>query len=92
MVVDWQNVDWYSVLDQHGTVPRAKHQKRTKPKNDKDNRDVFDLYCAFDIETSTVWLNEDHSLYDVHSFLYSWAFQIEDMTALGRDWDSFFAF
>lgn len=92
MVVNWREVDWSAVLDQHGTVPRAKHQKRTKTKNDKDNREVFDIYCAFDIETSTVWLNEDHSLYDVHSFMYSWAFQVEEMTVLGRDWDGFFEF
>lgn len=87
MVSDWRCVDWLQILNQHGIVPRAKYQRR-----DKDKRDIFDIYCAFDIETSTVWLNEDHSLYDVHSFMYSWAFQVEDITILGREWDDFFAF
>ena len=49
----------------------------------------MNLYCAFDIETSTVWLNPDPKEYDVHSFMYSWAFQIEDYTILGREWEEF---
>ena len=87
MLVNWRDVDWLKILQQHGTIPRAKRQRR-----EKDKRDVFDLYCAFDIETTTVWLNPDRSLYDVHSFMYSWAFQVEDLTVHGRYWSDFFDF
>ena len=86
MVVEWKDFDWGSLFLKYGLVPRAKKHR------DKDGRDTLNLYTAFDIETSTVWLNEDRSLYDVHSFMYSWAFQIEEYTVLGRYWDDFFAF
>lgn len=86
MVVDWKEFDWGSLFLRYGLVPRAKKHR------DKEGRDTLNLYTAFDIETSTVWLNEDRSLYDVHSFMYSWAFQIEEYTVLGRYWDDFFAF
>lgn len=86
MVRDWQEVDWLGMFLQYGTVPRAKKHR------DKEGRDTFNIYCAFDIETSTVWLNDDRSLYDVHSFMYSWAFQMEDITILGREWDDYFKF
>ena len=86
MVKDWREIDWLAVMNQYGTVPRNKKHR------DKEGRDTFNLYTAFDIETSTVWLNDDHSLYDVHSFMYSWAFQCEDITILGREWEDFFSF
>ena len=86
MVVNWKDFDWGKLFISHGLVPRGKKHR------DKDGRDTLDLYTAFDIETSTVWLNDDRSLYDVHSFMYSWAFQIEEYTVLGRYWDDFFSF
>ena len=86
MVKDWHEVDWPAVFKQYGLVPRMKKHR------DKDGRDTLNIYAAFDIETSTVWLNDDRSLYDVHSFMYSWAFQIEDITILGREWPDFFSF
>lgn len=86
MVKDWHEVDWPAVFKQYGLVPRAKKHR------DKEGRDTLNIYAAFDIETSTVWLNDDRSLYDVHSFMYSWAFQIEDITILGREWPDFFSF
>lgn len=86
MVTDWHKIDWFAFFDKYGTVPRG------KKKRDKDGRDTFNIFTAFDIETSTIWLNEDHSLYDVHSFMYSWAFQLEEYTILGRYWEDFFSF
>lgn len=87
MVREWRDVDWFDMFERAGIVPRGKKKFKSK-----DKREIMDLYCAFDIETSTVWLNPDHSLYDVHSFMYSWAFQMEDVTILGRYWEDFFAF
>lgn len=86
MVIDWHDFDFEKLFLEHGTVPMGGQRRK------KDKRYTMNLYCAFDIETSTVWLNDDHSLYDVHSFMYSWAFQIEDYTILGREWSDYFAF
>ena len=86
MVIDWTVFDFDRLFLNHGTVPMGKQRRK------KDKRYTMELYCAFDIETSTVWINPDPKEYDVHSFMYSWAFQIEDYTALGRDWESFFSF
>ena len=86
MVKQWREIDWLSVFNQYGIVSRSKKHR------DKEGRDTFNIYTAFDIETSTVWLNDDKSLYDVHSFMYSWAFQIEEITILGREWEDFFSF
>ena len=86
MVKEWRDVDWSAVFKKYGIVPRAKKHR------DKEGRDILNIFSAFDIETSTVWLNDDHSLFDVHSFMYSWAMQIEDITVCGREWPDFFSF
>ena len=87
MVIDnWPDFDFESLFIAHGTVAMGKKRRK------KDKRYTMNLFCAFDIETSTVWMNEDHSLYDVHSFMYSWAFQIEEYTFLGREWPDFIDF
>lgn len=86
MVKDWHDVNWGEMFKKYSIVPRAKKHR------DKEGRDTLNIYSAFDIETSTVWLNPDHSLYDVHSFMYSWAMQIEDITVCGREWPDFFSF
>lgn len=86
MVVNWKDIDWGTIFCKYGLVPRSKKHR------DKEGRDTLNIYTAFDIETSTVWLNDDKSQYDVHSFMYSWAFQIEDYTVHGRYWEDFFSF
>ena len=86
MVVDWTEYDWYEYLKSFGLVPKPKRNKS------KDKKRIIDAYCAFDIETSTVWLNDDRSLYDVHSFMYIWQFQIEEHTVIGRTWTEFMSF
>ena len=86
MVKDWHDVNWGEMFKKYSIVPRAKKHR------DKQGRDTLNVYSAFDIETSTVWLNPNHALYDVHSFMYSWAMQIEDITVQGREWPDFFSF
>ena len=83
MVSEWESFDFESLFSKHGTVGMAGRRRK------KDKRYTMDIYCAFDIETSTVWLDDDRSKYDVHSFMYSWAFQIEEYTFTGREWESF---
>ena len=86
MVRDYRDVDWLAIFNQYGTIPRMKKHR------DKEGRDTFNIFCAFDIETSSIWLNEDRSQLDVHSFMYSWAFQMEDISILGREWEDFKSF
>ena len=85
MVTDWHTFDFEKRLLDLGTVPMG--NKRRK----KDKRYTMNVYCAFDIETSIIWLNPDPKEYDVHAFMYSWAFQMEDYTFLGRYWEDFFS-
>lgn len=78
--------DWYGYLSSFGFV------EHTKKKRKKQKAELINAISAFDIETSTVWLNPDHALYDVHSFMYVWQMQIEDQTIMGRTWEEFFNF
>ena len=86
MIAQWKDFDFEKLFSEYGLVPMGKQRRK------KDKRYTMQLYCAFDIETTTVWLDEDRSKYDVHSFMYSWAFQIEDYTFLGREWEEYTAF
>lgn len=86
MVRDWHEVEWGDIIERAGIVSRGTQKK------ERDKREILNLFTAFDIETSTIWLNEDRSLFDVHSFMYSWAFQVENITICGRYWDDFFNF
>ena len=85
MIVEVGKVDWYSYLNSFGLIEESKKRRKSQNKHR-----VLNVYTAFDIETSTVWMNEDHSLYDVHSFMYVWQFQIEEYTVKGRTWPEFF--
>ena len=87
MIVEVGTIDWYQYLSKFGLVEDSKRRRRSQHKHR-----VLNVYTAFDIETSTIWLNEDHSLYDVHSFMYVWQFQIEDYTVKGRTWEEYFTF
>lgn len=86
MVVDVGSIDWYKYITGFGLVPE---QKRKRKRGQGRHR-LLNCFTAFDIETSTIWLNPDHRLYDVHSFMYTWQFQIEDYTVTGRTWYDFF--
>ena len=85
MIVEAGSVNWYEYLTKFGLIEESKKRRRSQNKHR-----VLNVYTAFDIETSTIWLNKDHSLYDVHSFMYVWQFQIEEYTVKGRTWPEFF--
>ena len=85
MIVNWKDVNWVSYLESFGVLVQPKHKTKSKIKR----YNYINAYTAFDIETSTIWLNPDHSQYDVHSFMYVWQWQIEDYTIIGRTWDEF---
>ena len=87
MIVDYGSIDWYKFLTRYGLIEESKKRRKSQNKHR-----LFNVYSAFDIETSTVWTNKDHSLYQVHSFMYVWQFQIEEYTIKGRTWDEFFSF
>lgn len=87
MIVDYGSIDWYKFLTRYGLIEESKKRRKSQNKHR-----IFNVYSAFDIETSTVWTNKDHSLYQVHSFMYIWQFQIEEYTIKGRTWDEFFSF
>lgn len=87
MIVEVGAVDWYSYLNKYGLIEESKKKRRSQNKHR-----IMNVFTAFDIETSTVWLNPDHSLYDVHSFMYVWQYQIEEYTVKGRTWEEFFSF
>ena len=86
MLTEIGNTDWYKLLSGYGLV------EETKKKRKKEINRIVNAFCAFDIESSTVWLNPDRTLYDVHSFMYVWQFQIEEYTVKGRTWEEFFSF
>ena len=85
MIVEVGSVNWYEYLNKFGLIEESKKHRRSQNKHR-----ILNVYSAFDIETSTIWLNDDHSQYDVHSFMYVWQFQLEEYTVKGRTWDEFF--
>lgn len=83
MLVDFRTVDWLKVFRDYGLCVRAKRQKRNK------GAEVLNMYCAFDIETSTIHKSDVNT--DAHSFMYVWQYQIEDYLIKGRTWDEWFS-
>lgn len=57
----------------------------------KGESDLFDVVCAFDIETSTLHFEpEPGKKYNSHSFMYIWMWQFgQEYTVIGRTWDDF---
>lgn len=88
VIVSWKDVDWFPYLESFGVLVESKRKGRRKSKR----YNYLNCYTAFDIETSTVWLNPDRSKYDVHSFMYVWQWAIEDYTVIGRTWEDFTEF
>ena len=61
-------------------VQRAKGERKKK-----NEIELIDIVCAFDIETSTVLIDNEP-----HSFMYIWQFQLgKDYTIIGRTWKEF---
>lgn len=87
MLVNYREIDWFELFKKYGLVERQKRQKRTKT-----HREVVNVICAFDIETSLIKLDDDPKSLNYHSFMYIWHFQIEDYTIKGRTWDEYFSF
>ena len=87
MVVEVGTIDWYEYLNKFGLVEEKKKGRRKAQKHR-----IMNVYAAFDIETSTMWMDPDHSVFNVHSFMYVWQFAIEDYTVKGRTWEQFFQF
>lgn len=87
MIVEVGKINWYEFIKGYALLEETK-KRRKKLQNHR----IINLYSAFDIETSTVWMNENRSEYDVHSFMYVWQFQLEDYTVKGRTWEEFFSF
>ena len=75
MVVEVGTIDWYEYLNKFGLVEEKKKGRRKAQKHR-----IMNVYAAFDIETSTMWMDPDHSVFNVHSFMYVWQFAIEDYT------------
>lgn len=65
-------------------IQQAKHVKRKRGNNGgKSKRDLKDLVCAFDIETSNLSDIEQASM-------YIWQLQVDDIgTIIGRTWDEY---
>lgn len=87
MIVEVGQVNWYEYIKSFGLVEESKRNKRRS----QNKHRILNVYTAFDIETSTVWRNKNKALYDVHSFMYVWQFQLEEYTVKGRTWEDYFA-
>ena len=85
MIVGSRDINWYEYLSGFGLLPETKKRRKAQK-----NIRLLNVFSAFDIETSTVWLSDDRSEYNVHSFMYVWQFQLEDYTVMGRTWEEFF--
>ena len=88
MIVEVGKINWYEYLSKFGLVEETKKNRRRS----QNKHRLLNVYAAFDIETSTIWLNPDKKEYDVHSFMYVWQFQIEEYTVKGRTWEEYFSF
>ena len=88
MIVEVGQINWHEYLSKFGLVEETKKNRRRS----QNKHRLLNVYAAFDIETSTIWLNPDKKEYDVHSFMYVWQFQIEDYTVKGRTWEEYFSF
>ena len=86
MIVGSRDIEWYDYFMRFGLVEETKHKRK------KNKQRVLNVVSAFDIETSTIWLNPDHSEYDCHAFMYIWQMQIEEYTIIGRTWEDFIDF
>ena len=87
MIVEVGDINWYEYIKSFGLVEEGKRNRRRS----QNKHRILNVYTAFDIETSTIWRNKNKALYDVHSFMYVWQFQLEEYTVKGRTWEDYFA-
>lgn len=62
-------------------------------KKHKKAPDYLDIVGAFDIETTTIFTEEEENISSPHSFMYVWQFQLgKDITVMGRTWKEYLQF
>lgn len=78
-------------VDFSGYYSKLETIRRQKGKNNQ--KDYFSLVCAFDIETTTIYVPDPQGIQRPHSFMYLWQVQIdEDFSIMGRTWEEFDVF
>lgn len=84
-VIKISDIPVSSLIDSLETVKRPRGVRKKK-----GEKDLIDIVCAFDIETSTVMLPDEDGIEKPHSFMYHWQFQLgKDYTIVGRSWEQF---
>ena len=79
-----QEVDYYAELTKYGYIEHKKRARKPSPAA----RDILNVICAFDIETTTIELPiVDDRTQNAHAFMYVWQFQLNDITIIGRTWE-----
>lgn len=72
---------WYSkMIDFKKVVPSRPNLVSIKNRG-KNAKRYLELYCGFDIETTTL---ENH-----HAYMYCWQFSINSIVIMGRHWSEF---
>ena len=85
MIYSWNTVP----LDD---IPLAIVPRKKREKKQRDKKEILQLMCAFDIESSTIEYGYNPDRDNHHSFMYVWQFQIEQYTVVGRTWEEFAEF
>lgn len=75
------NDNWIDVLPDVTTT--------TFNKKSKHKEEYYNLYCGFDIETTTI-INQTNKDITRHAYMYIWQFCINEIVITGRTWDDFF--
>lgn len=86
MIYSWDTVPIIDLISAAGLVGRKKGSRKKFKE-----REIINLICAFDIETTTIHLPPvpGQKIND-HSFMYIWQWQFGDNhTVVGRTWDDF---
>ena len=81
------NIDQFEKIELFESIEPIPMQTGKKKKK---RIPLFNITCAFDIETSTVYTKDDIGELKPHSFMYVWQFQYGELyTVLGRTWSEF---
>ena len=84
MFASVHEVDYYAELTKYGYIEHKKRARKPSPAS----RDILNIICAFDIETTTIELPiVDDRTQNAHAFMYVWQFQLNDITIIGRTWE-----
>ena len=84
MFASVQEVNFYAELTKYGYIEHKKRARKPSPAS----RDILNILCAFDIETTTLELPiVDDRTQNAHAFMYIWQFQLNNITIVGRTWE-----